>query len=125
MVGQQFTADKRSFIALEYHKVKGQYNCISKVKESFVMNFPNSIIPAKNTIKRIWKKQNTCFTVHNLNSKTSPGVSYSGRPKSARTPENIEAVKNILDNDASKAADDDSVNTARKNELGLAKSSWS
>ena len=125
MVGQQFTAEERSFIALEYHKVKGQYNCINKVKESFVMKFPNSIIPVKNTIKRIWKKQNTWFTVHNLNSKTSPGVSYSGRLKSARTPENIEAVKNILDNDASKAVDDDSVNTARKNELGLDKSSWS
>ena len=111
MPGQQFTPEQRSFMALEYHKLRGQYNCINRIKESFNQKFQGVQLPTKNTIKGVWKKQMTSFSVHNLNSKASPGLSHSGRKRRARTPANIQAVKDILDNDASKAADDDSINS--------------
>ena len=124
MPGQQLTPEQRNHLALEYHKMRGQYNCINVVKYSFSQEFPGVQLPSKNTIKRIWRKQKTHFTVHNLNSKNSPGLSHSGRKRSARTPENIQAVKDILDTDAAKPADADSINSARKNELGLSASTW-
>ena len=124
MPGQQLTPEQRSHLALEYHKMRGQYNCINVVKYSFSQEFPGVQLPSKNTIKRIWRKQKTHFIVHNLNSKNSPGLSHSGRKRSARTPENIQAVKDILDTDAAKPADADSINSARKNELGLSASTW-
>ena len=77
MVGQQFTPEQRNFLALEYHRLRGQYNCINMIKELFVVEFPDVAvqIPIKNTIKRVWRKQNTSFSVHNPCRKNSPGDS--------------------------------------------------
>ena len=57
---------------------------------------------------------------HNLNSKSSPCDTHFGR-----TPENIAAVKAVLDADADKPADDPGINTCRRNILGLNPSTWS
>ena len=59
MPGQQFTPEQRSFMALEYHKLRGQYNCINRIKESFNQKFQGVQLPTKNTIKGVWKKQMT------------------------------------------------------------------
>ena len=124
MVGQQFTPEQRNLIALEYHKLRGSYKCYSKVMAIFNNKFPGVKKPTIKTVKNIWKKQNEHFSVHNLNSKLSPGNTYSGRPRSVRTPPNIQAVKDVLDEDAIKDPDAPDINSARKNVLGISKSSW-
>ena len=67
-------------------------------------------------------------TVNNCNSKTSPGDTYSGRPKTRRTDENKTAVKTVLNRDTQKRLGDNTVspiNSARRNVLAIPKSSWS
>ena len=79
-------------------------------------------------MRRIWKKQIENGTVNNCNSKASPGDTYSGRPRTQRTAENIGDVKNVMDRDASKRIGDDTVspiNSSRRNILAIPKSSWS
>ena len=68
--------------------------------------------------------EETDQNVHKLNGKYSQGNSRSGRKPSVRNAETIQAVKNILDNDAAKDADDPNINSERKNPLGLSASSW-
>ena len=97
MVGQQYSPDQRNVLALEYHKVKGTYKCFSKVMDIFATKFPGVRLPTKETVKNIWRKQKTHFTVHNLNSRHSPGNSYSGRRRFLRIDLIIQAVNNILD----------------------------
>ena len=58
---------------------------------------------------------------------SSPGPTYSGRPRTVRTPINVALVKTRTAHDAEKDEDDPTsspVATARKNPLGLTKSSW-
>ena len=120
----QFTPEERNFLVLTYAKYKGKANSIKNVLLEFKEKFPNSDkAPHKSTILRMWVKQNKAFTVHNLNSKNSPGESHSGRPRTAITPENIQAVQEMLYKDADKKADDPNVNSCRRNELGLSASS--
>ena len=128
MVGVKYTAEQRNCLVMGYEKYKGTRTCMPNIIEEFQMKFPGVNVPHRNTIRRVHEKQMTHYTTHNLNSKTSPGDSYSGRPRSARTPENIQEEKGILDRDSTKDMDDpltSPVNTARKNLMGLAKSSWS
>ena len=97
------------------------------VVRDFLAKFPGARILGKNTVKRIWRKQMTLGTVHNCCSKSSPGDSYSGRPRTIRTPPNQQAVKQVMDRDAPKRRDDPTVSpvsSARRNVLGMAKSSW-
>ena len=117
MVGQQYSAEQRNFILIEYVKEKTKsktgtkdfYNkviiilnsiCIFKlnlqVKASFQAKYPGSPVQEKPTIRRIFLKQNKHFTLHNLNSKASPGDTHSGRRKSARTPQNTDAVNRVV-----------------------------
>ena len=79
-------------------------------------------------MKKIWEKQMKLGTVNNCCSKVSPGDSYSGRPKSARSNENVERVRATMDRDALKVLGDQNtspVNSARRNSLGITKSTWS
>ena len=87
--------------------------------------FPNQKIPPRQTVHKMWKKQNSLFTVHNVNSKVSPGVSHSGRVRTAITPETIQAVQDMLDRDCDKENDDPDINTCRNNELGLSPATMS
>ena len=92
------------------------------------LNFPGVREPGKNQMKRIWEKQVVLGTVKNCNSKTSPGNTYSGRPKTQRTPAKKIAIKNVLDRDSEKQMGDATVSpvsSARKNVLAIPKSSWS
>ena len=82
------------------------------------------MVPKQQTVLKMWKKQQTFFTVHNLNSASSPGDTHSGRKRTARSEENIAAVKAAIDGDIDKAADDPTINTCRKNVLGLNPSTW-
>ena len=76
----------------------------------------------------MWKKQVTKGTVNNCNSKTSPGETHSGRPRTQRTEEKKVTVKAIMDRDSTKEIGDSTespVNSARRNSSGMSKSSWS
>ena len=98
------------------------------IKQEFKEEFPGVEVPHRTNIVRMYKKQMAFYTSHNLDSKLSPGVTFSGRPKSSTSPDMVEAVKGILDRDSRKEMDDpltSPINTARKNALGLDKSSWS
>lgn len=121
----QYTPEQRNFLAMAFERHKTtKYRKIQLVQQEFTQKFPEARLPGKTTIHYIWKKQNKFFTYHNLNSKQSAGDTFSGRSRSARTPENIEAVKALLDADAKKEADDPNINTCRKNELGITPSAF-
>lgn len=125
---QQFTIEQRNFLALEYHKRKGSNNFKQQLVFDFQAKFPNARTPGKNQIRLIWKKQLENGTVHNLNSKSSPGHGHSGRPRTTRNPVNIAAVKRAMDRDCGKGIGErgtSPVNSARRNTLGISKSSWS
>ena len=67
-----------------------------QIKNAFQAKYPGAPIPNKMTIRRMYIKQNRYFSLHNLCSKDSPGDSHSGRRKSARTPEKIDAVNRVV-----------------------------
>ena len=86
--------------------------------------FPGDREPGKDQIRRIWNKQ----MVNNCNSKTIPGPTYSWTPRTQRTPQNIAAVKAVMDRDALKMIGDSTVSpvsSARRNVLAMDKSTWS
>ena len=64
------------------------------------------------------------FTVQNCNSKASPGDSHSGHKRTARTPENIEAVRVAVTADRPKDLFDPSVVSSRRNGLGITSSTF-
>ena len=98
----QFNMQERNFLAFEYHKRKGTRGFKDQIIADFQIQFPGARVPGKNHIVKIWRKQMENGTVNNCNSKTSPGDSYSGRPRTARTPANTVLVKNVMDRDAVK-----------------------
>ena len=75
----QYTPQQRQFIYSNYHKFKGTRGCYTKICSAFTDKFPGVRVPSKNLASYIYTKQEAHFTVHNLNSKKSPGVSFSGR----------------------------------------------
>ena len=124
----QFSLDQRNFLAFEYHKRKGTNNFKSGIVRDFLAKFPGAREPGKDQMRRIWTKQMVNGTVNNCNSKTSPGPTYIGRPRTQRTPQNIAAVKAVMDRDAPKMIGDSTVSpvsSARRNVLAMDKSTWS
>lgn len=121
---QQYSPEERNCLVMAYQQHRGTHNCFKKVTAIFSTKFPNTRVPIKCSIIKMWKKQQSKFTVHNLNSSVSPGDSHSGRKRTARSAHNIAAVKAVLDADAEKAADDPSINSCRRNVLGLNPSTW-
>ena len=145
----QYTVEQRNFIALEYHKRKdedgprglrgrrrgsmlgggpgGSESFKERIIQDFQIKFPGVRIPSKNQLRNIWGKQYNIGTVHNLNSKSSPGDTHSGRPRTVRTQPNCDAVKNILDRDSAKNLGDANVSpvsSSRRNPLNISQSSF-
>ena len=73
MVRPQYTPDQRNFLFIEYSKKKGTRNFLHNLIQDFMIKFPNARRPSEQTIRKIFKKQSAHGTVHNLNSKHSPG----------------------------------------------------
>ena len=124
----QFSLDQRNFLAFEYHKRKGTMEFKDGIARDFLARFPGARQPGKDQMRRIWLKQMQKGTVNNCNSKTSPGDTHSGRPRTQRTDQNKTAVKTVLNRDAQKRLGDNTVspvNSARRNVLAIPKSSWS
>ena len=123
-VRRQYTPVERNALCMAYQKYKGRYKCYQLVTSEFSERFPQARVPKVSTVIRIWSKQQEHCTVHNLNSKQSPGDTYSGRPKTARSQQNIAAVKAVLDGDSVKPADDPTISSCRRNVLGLNPMTW-
>ena len=130
VLAAQFMPSERNFLVLEYHKKRdrGRQGFFDEILVDFQQKFPTSRIPSKRAIIKMHKKQMEKGTVPNTNSKSSPGASHSGRRKTARSPQNVAAVKNVMDRDSAKVLGDPTVSpvsSARRNALGIDKSSWS
>ena len=123
-VRPQYTPEQRNFLFVEHVKNKGKRRVLNtvistgfkidfqekfKIINDFVAKYPGVRPPSKTAIEYIQKKQMLHHTCHNLNSKTSPGDSQSGRRKTSRTAANIDIVRQILEDDAAKPRDDDTV----------------
>ena len=127
MVGRQYSPEHRNFCVMTYQTHKGTRGDIARVQLEFSRIFPNVRIPSRKTIIRLYAKQNTYFTVHNLNSKVSPSPTYSGRPKTATNARNVQNVRAVLVRDRNKLLSDPLAsprNTGRRNSLGLTQSAW-
>ena len=108
----QLTREERNFCLLEYAKRKGGRNFFQGILADFHTKFPGARLPDQTTVRRLYKKQLKNGTVNN----------------SGRSPENIGNVKAVMDHDAPKRIGDDTVSpvsTARRNVLGIDKSTWS
>ena len=64
------------------------------------------------------------FTVQNCNSKASPGDTHSGSKRTARTPANIEAVREAVAADRPKDVFDPTVVSGHRNGLGISQSTF-
>ena len=102
----QFTKEQRNFLMLEYHKRKGKQNFYPSLFDDYELCFPEARVPAKSTIRDLLKKQAEKGIILNCYKASSPGDSHSGRRYTVNTPENIEAVKAVLDRDKDKKLED-------------------
>ena len=124
----QYTMEQRNFLAMEYHKKKGTRGFKDELIQDFLTKFPNARRPSTNHLQNIWSKQIMKGTVLNCNSKSSPGITHSGRRRTVRTDPNKRRVKQVMDRDAVKQLGDGNhspVSTSRRNALGISRSSWS
>ena len=86
MVGQQFTGAERSFMVKVYYETRSP----TEVQRQFGIHFPNRPVPTKPTILNNVKKYENHGTSLNRNK------GNSGRPRTVRTPQNIQTVQNEL-----------------------------
>ena len=61
---------------MTYQLYRGTDNFYNNVVAAFFVMFPAAKVPDKRTVHRIWDKQNEYYTVHNLNSSSSPGFGW-------------------------------------------------
>jgi hypothetical protein len=128
----QYTPEQRNFLATEYTRRMGEgtgrgHAFMQDIINAFMARWPAAAVPYPMTIRRQYDKQQRHYTVHNLNSINSPGPTHSGRRRTSLTPANVDLVRALAARDADKEEDDplaSPVNTARRNALGLDKSTW-
>jgi hypothetical protein len=70
---KQFSPQEGNYIAMTYQLYRGTDNFYKNVVAAFFGMFPAAKVPDKRTVHHIWDKQNEYYTVHNLNSSSSPG----------------------------------------------------
>ena len=103
-----WTTEQKIFIVEAYFRQKSIHAVQLQFKERFRCEFL-----VHSMIYRWVNKFRTHGTVHNLNRKDTSRQSYSGRPKSSRTPHNIAAVRNSVVRSPSKSV------RRRSQELGI------
>ena len=103
----QLTTAQRSFLVKKYHETRSYL----QTQEAFHLMFPDRDPPTKKTIWLNVRKYEAEGTSHNLNK------GRSGRRKSARTEENIEAVRQQLEHHPHQTS-------ARRNGVGLTQASF-
>ena len=86
-----WTTEQKIFIVEGYFRQKFIHAAQLQFKERFRCEFP-----VHSMIYRWVNKFRTHGTVHNLNRKDTSRQSYSGRPKSSRTPHNVGAARDSV-----------------------------
>jgi len=86
----QLTNEQRAFVVKRYFETKS----FVAVKESFQQRFPGRNSPSKSTIQRNVENYTREGTNHNLNKRRS------GRLRTARNQENVNAVRALLERHA-------------------------
>ena len=123
----QFDQPQRTYLALEFHKRRGTKNFLPQLLADFAAQFPGARVPSLNAIRKMHDKFNRLGTINNVNSKTSPGATHSGRPKTSTSDQNKQRVKAVMDRDRVKELSDNAVSpisSGRRNALGLDKSAF-
>ena len=87
MVGQQFTDEQKNWIYTKNVSLNNCYGSYGLLRAAFQAKFPGVNPPIAKTFRNIRDKQNTHFTVKNLNSKTYPGPTQSGRLSLSAVPQ--------------------------------------
>lgn len=130
MVRAQFSPEQRTKLMLDYSNLSVlKKNFWPELNQRYMEAFPMSRLPAKNTVRNLMKKQLSKFTMHNCNSKDSPGNTHSGRTRTVVTERNKRRVKRIMDRDSAKnlgriGRDQSPINSGRRNKLGISQTSW-
>ena len=75
----QFDQPQRTYLALEFHKRRGTRDFLPQLLADFAAQFPGARVPSLNAIRKMHDKFNRLGTINNVNSKTSPGATHSGR----------------------------------------------
>ena len=83
----QLTTEQRTFVVLHYSLT----HSLAAVQSAFREKFPDRNPPSKTTILKNFRKYSKYGTSLNLNK------SNSGRPRTARSPENIAAIRRLLE----------------------------
>ena len=112
---------------MEFHRRRGTKNFLPGLPADFAAQFPDARVPSERVIRDLHKKFLALGRINNKNSKSSPGVTHSGRPKSSTSDQNKQRVKVVLDRDRVKRLGDNQVSprsSARRNSLALDKSAW-
>ena len=102
----QYTPQQRAFMVTEYYRNNRN---IRRVLQRFRENFPGVRCPSRGAVYKNVHKYSENGTSQNLNQ------NRSGRRRTARTQENIEAVRNAIQNPQQLGQ----LVSARRNGLGL------
>ena len=79
----QFSQPQWSFLAMELHRRRGTKNSLPGLPADFAAQFPDARVPSERVIRDLHKKFLALGRINNKNSKSSPGVTHSGRPKTS------------------------------------------
>ena len=113
MVRPQFTPQQRAFIVAEFHR---NNNNVYRVIQRFREVYPNARCPSRGTVYNNVRKYAITGTSLNLN-KGRPG-----RNRTARSVENIEAVRNAIEETRGEAPEIRI--SCRRNGLGLSSATF-
>ena len=84
---------------MEFHRRRVTKNFLPGLPADFAAQFPDARVPSESLIRDLHKKFLALGRINNKNSKSSPGVTHSGRPKSSTSDQNKQRVKVVLDRD--------------------------
>ena len=110
----QYSKEQRVFVVCNYMELSKKRRKFDILRERFAAQFENHKLPCNNTIRRLVRKFRAKHTVDNL-----PKV----RPVTAATPDVVNSVLDAVRRDQD-VCYDEPVNTCRRNELNLTKSTW-
>ena len=113
MAGPQFTPQQRAFIVAEFYR---NNNNVYRVIQRFREVYPNARCPSRGTVYNNVRKYAITGTSLNLNK------GRSGRNRTARSAENIEAVRNAIE-EARGEAPEIRI-SCRRNGLGLSSATF-
>ena len=68
---------------MEFHRRRSTKNFLPGLPADFAAQFPDARVPSERVIRDLHKKFLALGRINNKNSKSSPGVTHSGRPKTS------------------------------------------